>query len=76
MNNKFSLFLSKINLLATLAVLMLAIPLTAGAQATSGSVRGNVATPDGQPAAGATVNGDGHANQRHTYDHHQRRWSI
>ena len=55
MNNRISFFLSKFNLLAGLCVLMLAIPLTAGAQQTSGSVRGSVATPDGQPAAGATV---------------------
>jgi len=55
MNNKISLFLSKFNLLAGFCVLMLAIPLTAGAQQTSGSVRGSVATPDGQPATGATV---------------------
>jgi len=55
MNNKISFFLSKFNLLAGLVVLVLAIPLTAGAQQTSSSVRGSVATPDGQPAAGATV---------------------
>jgi outer membrane receptor for ferrienterochelin and colicin len=55
MNNKISFFLSKFNLLATLAVVMLAIPVTAGAQQTSATVRGSVATPDGQPAAGATV---------------------
>ena len=55
MNNKINFFLSKFNLLAGLVVLVLAIPLTAGAQQTSSSVRGSVATPDGQPAAGATV---------------------
>jgi outer membrane receptor for ferrienterochelin and colicin len=55
MNNQISIFLSKFNLLAGLVVLVLAIPLTAGAQQTSGSVRGSVATPDSQPAVGATV---------------------
>jgi len=55
MNNKISSFLSKFNLLAGLCVLMLAIPNTAGAQATTGSVRGTVVTPSGGPAAGATV---------------------
>ena len=55
MNNKISFFLSKFNLLAGLCVLMLAIPITAGAQATTGSVRGIVVTPAGEPAAGATV---------------------
>ena len=55
MNNKIRFFLSKFNLLTGLMVLVLAIPLTAGAQQTSSSVRGSVSTPDGQPAAGATV---------------------
>jgi hypothetical protein len=55
MNNKISSFLSKINLLAGLCILMLAIPMTAGAQTTTGSVRGTVVTPSGEPAAGATV---------------------
>ncbi len=55
MNNKISFFHSKLNLLAGFVFLMLAIPLTAGAQATSGSVRGTVLTPSGEPAAGATV---------------------
>ena len=55
MNNQISIFLSKFNLLAGLVVLVLAIPLTAGAQQTSSTVRGSVATADGQPAAGATV---------------------
>ncbi len=55
MNNQISIFLSKFNLLAGFVVVMLAIPLTAGAQQTSSSVRGSVATADGQPAAGATV---------------------
>jgi outer membrane receptor for ferrienterochelin and colicin len=35
--------------------MMLAIPMTAGAQATTGSVRGTVLTPSGDPAAGVTV---------------------
>jgi outer membrane receptor for ferrienterochelin and colicin len=55
MNNKISFFLSKFNLLAGLVVLALAIPLTAGAQVTSSSVRGTVSTPAGDPAACATV---------------------
>ncbi len=55
MNNRISFLLSKFNLLAGFVFLMLAIPLTAGAQATSGSVRGTVLTPSGEPAAGATV---------------------
>jgi outer membrane receptor for ferrienterochelin and colicin len=55
MNNQISIFLSRFNVLAGLVVLVLAIPLTAGAQQTSSSVRGSVATPDGQPAVGATV---------------------
>ncbi len=55
MNNQISIFLSRFNLLAGFVVLVLAIPLTAGAQQTSSSVRGSVATPDGQPAVGATV---------------------
>ena len=55
MNNKITSLLSKFNVVAGLAVLLLALPLTAGAQMTSGSVRGSVATPTGDPAAGATV---------------------
>ena len=55
MNNKTIFSLPKFKVLAALAVLMLAIPLTAGAQSTSGSVRGTVLTPSGEPAAGATV---------------------
>ncbi len=55
MNNKIRFFLSKFKLVAGLAALMLAIPMTAGAQETTGSVRGNVLTPSGGPAAGVTV---------------------
>ncbi len=55
MNNKISFLLSKFNLLAGLAVLMLAIPFAVDAQVTSGSVRGTVQTPSGGPAAAATV---------------------
>ena len=55
MNNKISFLLSKIKLVAGLAVLILAIPITVGAQETTGSVRGNVLTPSGGPAAGVTV---------------------
>jgi hypothetical protein len=55
MNKNLGLFLSKFNLLAGLLVLALAIPLTAGAQVTSTSVRGTVTAPDGDPAAGVTV---------------------
>ena len=55
MNNKIGFFLSKLNLVAALAVLMLVLPLTAGAQEITGSVRGTVLTPSGNPAAGATV---------------------
>ena len=55
MKNKTIFSLPKFKVIAALAVLMLAIPLTAGAQSTSGSVRGTVLTPSGEPAAGATV---------------------
>ncbi len=55
MNNKIRFFLSKFKLVAGLAVLLLAIPISAGAQETTGSVRGNVLTPSGGPAAGVTV---------------------
>ena len=55
MNNNISFLLSKFKLVAGLAMLMLAIPMTAGAQATSGSVRGTVSTPDGSATVGATV---------------------
>jgi len=55
MKNKISSLVSKFSLAAVLAVLMLAVPLTAGAQATSGAVRGTVQTPSGVPAVGATV---------------------
>ncbi len=55
MKNNIDFFLSRFNLLATLVVLMLAIPLTVGAQETTGSVRGTVLTPSGAPAAGVTV---------------------
>lgn len=55
MNNKIESFLSRLGLLSGLVVVMLAIPVTASAQATSGSVRGTVSAPDGGPAAGATV---------------------
>ena len=55
MNNKISFFLSKINLVAGLAVLILAIPLTGGAQEVTSDIRGTVTGPDGSPAAGASV---------------------
>ena len=55
MKNKTIFSLPKFKVIAALAVLMLAIPLTAGAQSTSGSVRGTVLTPSSEPAAGATV---------------------
>ena len=55
MNSKISFFLSKINLLAGLCVLMLAIPMTAGAQETTSAVRGTVLTPSGEPAVSVTV---------------------
>ncbi len=37
------------------AILLLALPFSAGAQMTSGSVRGSVQTPSGEPAASASV---------------------
>jgi len=55
MNNKTVFCLPKFNVIAALAVLTLTMPLTAGAQSTSGSIRGTVLTPSGEPAAGATV---------------------
>jgi len=55
MNNKTIFNLPKFNVIAALAILILAIPLTAGAQVISGSVRGTVLTPSGEPAVGATV---------------------
>ena len=58
MNNKTIFRFPKFKAIATLAVLavlVLAIPLTAGAQVISGSVRGTVLTPSGEPAVGATV---------------------
>ena len=55
MNNKISSFLSKFNLVAALAVFMLAIPFTVGAQEITGSVRGTVQSPSGAPVAGETL---------------------
>ena len=55
MNNEISFLLSKFKLVAGLAVLMLAIPLTGVAQETSSGLRGTVTGPDGSPAAGVAV---------------------
>ena len=55
MNNEISSLLSKFKLVAGLAVLMLAIPLTGVAQETSSGLRGTVTGPDGSPAAGVAV---------------------
>ncbi len=55
MNNKISFFLSKFNLVAGLAGLMLAIPFTVGAQEITGSVRGTVRSADGVNISGAAV---------------------
>ena len=55
MNNKTSFFLSNLKLVAALAALMLAIPLTAGAQGTTSGVRGTVTGPEGTPAANASI---------------------
>ena len=37
------------------AAMLFSLPVAVNAQATSGSVRGTVASPDGQPQSGATV---------------------
>jgi len=55
MKNKISFLNSRFSIIVALAALMLAIPLTGGAQQTSTGVRGTVTGPDGSPAAGATV---------------------
>ncbi len=55
MNNKISFFFSKFSIVVALAALMLAIPVTGGAQETSTGIRGTVTGPDGSPAAGATI---------------------
>ncbi len=55
MNNKISSLLSKFKLVAGLAVFMLAIPFTVGAQEITGSVRGTVQSPSGAPVAGETL---------------------
>jgi outer membrane receptor for ferrienterochelin and colicin len=55
MNNKINFSFSRINLVAALALLVMAIPLTGGAQGVTSAIRGTVTGPDGSPAAGATV---------------------
>ena len=55
MNNKISFLLSKFKLVAGLAVLMLAIPLTSVAQVTTATIRGQVNDYSGAAAAGAAV---------------------
>ena len=55
MKSKFRSLLSRFSLPVALVAVALAIPVVAGAQATSSSVRGTVVTPDGDPAAGVTV---------------------
>ena len=55
MNNKISFLLSKFNLVAGLAVLMLAIPLSGVAQVTTATIRGQVNDYSGAAVAGAAV---------------------
>ncbi len=55
MNNKISFLLSKFKLVAGLAVLMLAIPLTGVAQETTSEIRGKVYDYSGAPLVGAFV---------------------
>ena len=61
MKNKHRRFLSgafrhlQVGLAATLAVLLLATPVVSNAQVTTTTIRGAVTTPDGSPAAGASV---------------------
>ena len=55
MNNEISFLLSKFKLVAGLAVLMLAIPLTSVAQVTTATIRGQVNDYSGAAAAGASV---------------------
>jgi outer membrane receptor for ferrienterochelin and colicin len=55
MNNQISSLLSKFKLVAGLAVLMLAIPLSAVAQDTTSSIRGKVNDETGAPVSGASI---------------------
>ena len=55
MNNKISFFLSKFNLVAALAILILSIPLTGSAQDITSAIRGTVTDTDGSAISSATV---------------------
>jgi outer membrane receptor for ferrienterochelin and colicin len=55
MNNKISFFLSKFNLVAGLAILVLAIPLTGSAQDITSAIRGTVTDSGGSGVSSATV---------------------
>ena len=55
MNNKITFLPSRFSFVVALAAMMLAIPLTGGAQQTTTGIRGTVTGPDGSPAAGAVV---------------------
>ena len=55
MNNKISFFLSKFNLVAALAILILSIPLTGSAQDITSAIRGTVTDSSGSPVSSATV---------------------
>ena len=55
MNNKISFLLSKFNVVAGIAVLLLAIPITGFTQATTSSIRGQVNDSNGAAVTGASV---------------------
>jgi len=61
MKNKYRRFLSsafrhlQVALTATLAVVLLALPVASIAQETTSAIRGNLSAPDGSPAAGVSV---------------------
>jgi len=61
MKNKHRRFLSsafrhlQVGLAATLAVVLLAMPVVSNAQVTTTTIRGDVVAPDGSPAAGASI---------------------
>ena len=55
MNNKISFFLSKFNLVAALAILILSIPLTGSAQDITSAIRGTVTDESGSSVSSATV---------------------
>ena len=57
MNNKFSFLLSKFNVVAAIAALLLAIPITGFTQSTTSSIRGQVNDSDGNALSSAAVIG-------------------